>query len=67
MPEGVLAYERTLAGDRRAVVVNFADRPARVPLGGSWQVEVSSARQSAGEPYAGVVAGSEALLLRPAR
>jgi len=67
VPEGVLAYERTLAGDRRAVVVNFADRPARVPLGGSWQVEVSSARQSAGEPYAGVVAGSEALLLRPAR
>src|SRR5207247_1596052 len=48
VPEGVLAYERTLAGDRRAVVVNFADRPARVPLGGSWQGGVSGARPRSG-------------------
>ena len=59
------AIERTLAGERRAVVVNFSDRPARVPLAGSWEVEVSSARQGAGEPYTGAVAGSEAVLLTP--
>ncbi|MCW3035179.1 MAG: putative glycosyl hydrolase, family 13 [Actinobacteria bacterium] len=65
-PEGVLAYERRLAGDRRVVVVNFSDEPVDVFLGSSWTVEVASDGSGEGGPYSGTLGGSTALLLAPA-
>jgi alpha-glucosidase len=64
-PEGVLAYERRQAGDRRLVVVNFSDEAVAFPLGPgpSWTVEVASDGVGEGEPYRGTVGGSTALLL----
>jgi alpha-glucosidase len=66
-PPDVLAYERAAAGDRRVVVVNFADHEAAVPVqGGAWRVEVSSDGPVDLEPYAGVVHGPGAVVLTEA-
>jgi alpha-glucosidase len=65
-PEGVLAYERRRAGDRRVVVVNFSDDPVDVSLGASWTVEVASDGVGEGDRYSGTLGGSTALLLGPA-
>jgi alpha-glucosidase len=68
-PAGVLAYERRHAGDRRVVAINFSDRaldfnPDSSP-GTSWRVEVASDGLGEGEPYAGALGGSTAVLLAP--
>jgi alpha-glucosidase len=69
-PEGVLAYERRLAGDRRVVVVNFLDDAVDfdldASLGASWTLEVASDGSGEGAPYGGTLGGSTALLLTPA-
>jgi alpha-glucosidase len=65
-PEGVLAYERRLAGDRRVVVVNFSDDPVDVFVGSSWTVEVASDGSGEGGSYSGTLGASTALLLAPA-
>jgi alpha-glucosidase len=64
-PDGVLAYERVSGNDRRAVIVNFSDTEAAVPLDGDWIIEIAS-EGADGLPYHGTVAGSGALLLKPA-
>jgi alpha-glucosidase len=62
-PEGTLAYEREAAGDRRAVIINFADEAVRAPLEENWRVEVASNGVDEGKPFAGIVAPSTGLLL----
>jgi alpha-glucosidase len=72
-PEGVLAYERRLAADRRVVVVNFTDGALNfspdfdpgLSGGTSWRVEVASDGVGEGGPYGGTLGGSTAVLLAP--
>ena len=63
-PKGALAYERVADGNHRAVIVNFTDAEQRVPLEGSWRVEVASDGPGEGTTYDGIVAPSGALLLK---
>ncbi len=65
-PEGVLAYLREAAGDRRAVIVSFTDEPLDVRLDEPWQVEVASDGVGEGKPFDGTVPPSAGLLLSPA-
>ena len=65
-PEGTLAYLRKADDDRRAVIVNFGDSAIEVPIGQSWQVEVSSDGDGQGLSYEGEVRPSAAVVLRPA-
>ena len=62
-PEGVLAFLREHAGDRRAVIVNFTADEQEVQLPGTWTVEVASAGP-AGGPLPARVFPDQALLLR---
>jgi len=64
-PEGTLAYLRESRPDRRAVIVNFSDDAARVPVEQSWRIEVSSDGTGEGLPYAGEVGPSAAVVLHP--
>ena len=59
-PEGVLAWERTLDGDRRLVAVNFTGETVAVP-GLAGTVEVSSDRSGEGEPFSGTLAPDQAV------
>jgi alpha-glucosidase len=63
-PEGVLAWERRLGSDRRVVALNFGGFSARVPLEPGLHVEVSSDGHGESAPYAGQLAGEQALVLR---
>jgi len=65
-PEGTLAYERKAAGDRRAVIINFADEARHVPLKERWRIEVASDGAGEGEPFRGAVAPATGLLLSSA-
>jgi alpha-glucosidase len=62
----VLVFERHLGDDRRTVAVNFADRPAGLPLPGPHVVVVATDRTPGGTAYEGVVAAESAVLLQPA-
>lgn len=62
--DDVVAYERAADGDRRVVMVNFADEPRAVPLEGGWIVEVASDGRGEGERYGGELAAEQAVLLR---
>ncbi len=64
-PEGALAYQREVAGDRRAVVVNFTDDALHAPLEGSWRIEIASDGAGEGSAYTGALPPSAGLLLRP--
>ncbi|WP_028241396.1 alpha-amylase family glycosyl hydrolase [Stutzerimonas azotifigens] len=64
-PPSVLAYRREHGGDRRIVVINYADQPLSCPLDGRWQVQIASDGGGEGQPYAGRLAASQALLLCP--
>ena len=61
--DDVLAFERAQDGDRRLVLVSFADQVREMALGGAWQVAV---RGVGGEPWSGRLAAGEAVVLRPA-
>ena len=63
-PDGVLAYERRLDGDRRVVVVNFTSAEVEVPVDGDWRVEVATDVDLEGGGYAGTVRADAALVLR---
>jgi alpha-glucosidase len=63
--EHVLAWTRTAGDDRRVVAVNFTPDERPLDLDGEWVVEVASDLTPAGEPYAGVLAPDQALVLRP--
>jgi alpha-glucosidase len=63
-PEGVIAYERTAANDRRVVLVNYEARPAQVDVPGM-VVEVASDGAGEGQPYAGVLGPHQAVILAP--
>ena len=65
-PEGVLAYERRLGDDRRAVVVNFASTECTAPLEGNWRVEVGSDGRGEGHAYEGRLGPDQAVILHPA-
>ena len=68
-PAGVLAYERSFAGDRRVVAVNFSDRAQDFgltpPTGATWRVEVASDGSGEGESYRGTLGPSAAVVLTP--
>jgi alpha-glucosidase len=66
-PAGVLAYERSYAGDRRVVAVNFCDEPVAFSPGASsaWRVEVASDGAEEGESYRGILPTSAAVVLSP--
>ena len=59
----MLAFERAQDGDRRLVLVSFADQVREMALGGAWQVAV---RSVGGEPWSARLAAGEAVVLRPA-
>ncbi len=65
-PAGVLAWERVEGGDRRVVVVGFAEARAPVDLGDDLVVEVASDGYGEGETFDGTVGADRALILRPA-
>ena len=65
-PEGVLAWKRDFAGDRRTVVVNFEDEVRAVSFAGRFRVEIASDGVGEGEDYTGEMAASQAVVLRPA-
>ncbi|MDP9071006.1 MAG: alpha-amylase family glycosyl hydrolase [Actinomycetota bacterium] len=62
-PDGVLAYERSHASDRRVVLVNYTDGAVEVPLAGDYVVQISSDGTGEGRCYAGSVGPSAAVLL----
>ncbi|CAN5570499.1 alpha-amylase family glycosyl hydrolase [soil metagenome] len=62
--DGLLGYERSLDGDRRLVLVNFAPVPSSHPVAG-WTVEVASDGAGEGTPFGGTVSPEQAVVLRP--
>ena len=64
-PAGVLAYQRGGGDDRRVAAVNFESSPAALNLDGRWVCEVASDGRGDNEPYAGTLAGDQAVILRP--
>jgi len=70
-PAGVLAYERSFAGDRRVVAVNFSDRALdfnlTLPPGATWRVQVASDGSGEGSPFRGNLGPSAAVVLTPER
>jgi alpha-glucosidase len=64
-PPGALAYLRCAGTDRRATVVNFADRPADLALPGAWAVEVATDRDTEGGRFGGRLEPHQAAVLRP--
>jgi alpha-glucosidase len=66
--EDVLAFERrTPDGDRRIVVVNFADEPRAFtpPPDTPWTIEVDSTTPAPTPGFPGTLAPDQALILRP--
>ncbi len=65
-PEGVLAWSRVHAADRRTVAVNFTGAPRPVPLDGDgWVVEVASDGAGEGRPWSGRLGADQAVVLAP--
>jgi alpha-glucosidase len=64
-PEGTLAYQRRSGDDERTIVINYGADAAAVALASGLVVQVSSDGVGEGEPYAGVVGGSAAVVLGP--
>jgi alpha-glucosidase len=64
-PDGVVAYRRRAGDDQRVVIVNYTDAPVEVALDAGYVVEVASDGAGEGRPYAGRVAASGAVILRP--
>jgi len=69
VPEGVLAYRRSLDGDARVVAINFTDEPIPVDdiadmddFGGT--VEVSTDLEHEGHQFTGALGPDEAIILR---
>ena len=65
MPDGVLGYERSTTGDRRVVLINFADREAAVPHHAG-EVEVSNDGTGEGRAFTGTLDAGQAVILHPA-
>jgi alpha-glucosidase len=63
-PEGVLAYQRTRAGDDRIVLVNFTRARVSIDVPKPCVVEVASAGAREGAAYDGTLGPDEALVLR---
>jgi alpha-glucosidase len=61
-PDGVLAWERVAAGDRRAVAVNFSSAAASLELRG--RIEIASDGAGEGDAFAGRLAPDTAVVLR---
>jgi len=66
-PPGVVMYSRASGDEELIVAVNFADRPARVPVPGDRLVVLSSSDATAQQPYDGIVPGETAFVFGPAR
>ena len=60
-PDGVLAYERVLDEDARTVLINFTGEPQSIDAQGI--VDVSSLGTGEGEPFSGLLAPDEAVIL----
>jgi len=65
-PDGVLAYARERAEDRRIVLVNFASSPVDARLEGELTVEAASDGAGEGERFRDRLGPDQAVLLRPA-
>jgi alpha-glucosidase len=61
-PDGVLAWERSAGGDRRALAVNFGEAPAQLDLRGRIEIASDGARE--GGAFDGRLAPDTAVLLR---
>jgi alpha-glucosidase len=64
-PDGTLAYQRRSGDDERTIVINYGDVAASVVVPAGLVVQVASDGVGEGEPYAGVVGGSVAVVLGP--
>jgi alpha-glucosidase len=64
-PAGVLGYARADGDDRRTVLLNFTADPARVAVESAATVEVASDGRGEGEPFTGVLAPDQGVILRP--
>ena len=64
-PPGILAYEREAGPEVRRTWANFGDDEVEVPAG-DWVTEVSSTGRGEGRPWDGRLAGTEAVVVRPA-
>jgi len=62
-PAGVLAYERAAGTERRIVLVNFSG--GQVAVAAQGRVEIASDGAGEQQPYSGVLAPAQALVLRP--
>jgi alpha-glucosidase len=62
-PDDVLAWRRAAGDDVRVVVVNFADRVARVELPGPLEVRVSTVAENEGASWSGELSANQALVL----
>jgi len=64
--DGVLAWERRDAsGDRRVVIVSFADQPRRVTIDGAHRITVATEAGRDGELYDGTIGADAAIVLQP--
>ena len=63
LPEPCLGYRRSLPDRELLVLVNFGEAPIEIGLVGT--VEVSTDRRREGDPFDGMLAGDEAVVLRP--
>ena len=65
-PDAVLAFERRAGDDVRLVVANFGRAEATPAVTGEWEVDVATRQRREGGRWDGRVAGTEAVVLRPA-
>ena len=65
-PDGVLAYRREAAGDKRVVLINFTGQPIAVPPDPAMgAVEVSTRADHEGATFTGTLSPDEAIVVRP--
>ena len=64
-PDGVLAWERTVGGDRRLVAVNFTERTRRRCRASPARSRSAATDAGEGEPFSGTLAPDQAVWLRP--
>ena len=67
-PAGVVAWERSVNGERVLVIVNMSDDPASFDVVGEWNVAIDSspAADVATRPYDGIVAAQSGVVVMPA-
>ena len=62
--DGVIAYRRGSGQERRLIVINFRDQPARLEFDEPLVIDLASDGQGEGAPFTGDLAPDQALVLR---